>query len=422
MTRFRNLLRLIEGTDITTKPLIVLPIVFLVPIALLGCLWLGQVNGKISYTEMEIAGLRTLYPVLHSTALFENNSQLSLSNLKEIKDAKSSFAQRIDAVFEFEELISIIQRSPGNRIIALPAIKRLIHKVGNSSRLNFDGDEIRTSIGIAVAADEVVDSDHLLQQADMALYLSKSEGRGTFRFFEQEMDDRMHARLLLETDLKAALANEKFVLHDQPLVSLSSRAIVGFEALIRWHHPTRGFIGPDQFIPLAEETDLIVSLGDWVIQKACEVATCWPSNIRVAINLSPIQLENPTLIRTIDRALNSTGLDPHRLDVEITENTAISQSQTTHMILYHIRERGIKITRDDFSTGYTSLGVLQYFPFSHIKIDRSFIRNLNQHPERAVIVRAISEMAEALGMETTAEGVETFDELIVAQRNGCSEA
>ena len=233
---------------------------------------------------------------------------------------------------------------------------------------------IGTSIGLTVAPSDGLIPDQLIRNADLALYRAKGDGRGTFRFFEPQMDVQMQARRTLEQDLRKALTTGEFELHYQPVVNLANDKISGFEALIRWQHPDKGMVSPATFIPLAEETGLIVPIGEWVIRQACATAARWPADIKIAVNLSPAQLRSPGLLQVVVSALAASGLAPDRLELEITETVLLHDSEATLAILYQLRELGVRIAMDDFGTGYSSLSHLQRFPFDKIKIDRSFIR------------------------------------------------
>lgn len=280
---------------------------------------------------------------------------------------------------------------------------------------------IGASVGIAIAPNDGNDFDHLLKHADMALYRAKGEGRGTYRFFEPAMDARMQARRALELDLRKALALGEFEVFYQPLVNLATNKVSCFEALLRWRHPQRGMVMPDDFIPLAEEIGLIGSLGAWVLKKACTEAAGWPGNIMVAVNLSPVQFKTGTLVLDVISALSESGLPAHRLELEITETVLLQDTDATMSTLNQLRELGARIAMDDFGTGYSSLGYLQKFPFSKIKIDQSFVRDLLSKPESLAIVRAITGLGSTLGMTTTAEGVETTGQLEQLRNEGCCE-
>ncbi|MCA1412469.1 EAL domain-containing protein [Bradyrhizobium sp. NBAIM20] len=282
---------------------------------------------------------------------------------------------------------------------------------------------VGTSIGIALAPRDGADSDTILRSADLALYSAKSGGRGAFRFFEPELDRLLHARRNLERDLRKALARSEFELHYQPFVNLKSGETCGFEALLRWHHPERGLVSPGEFIPVAEETGLILPLGEWVLRTACAEAAKWRSDLKIAINLSPAQFRSKELVSTIVSALAASGIAADRLELEVTETVIMHDSGTVFAALSQLRELGVRIALDDFGTGYSSLSFLQKFPFDKIKIDRSFVSELSspmEEPHR--IARAVVQFATSLGKTSTAEGVETAEQLDILRQEGCVEA
>jgi diguanylate cyclase (GGDEF)-like protein/PAS domain S-box-containing protein len=278
-----------------------------------------------------------------------------------------------------------------------------------------------TSIGIAIAPSDGADAAELLKNADMALYRAKADGRGTYRFFEPAMDARMKVRRTLELAMRTALVNCEFELHYQPLVRLRDHKVTGCEALLRWRHPERGMVSPAEFIPVAEEIGLIVPLGEWVLRRACEDAAAWPDGVKVAVNLSPIQVMNPNLLTTVIGALAASGLPANRLELEITESVLMQNTEATLAALHRLRELGVRISMDDFGTGYSSLSYLRSFPFDKIKIDRSFISGLGDGDDSIAIVMAIAGLAKNLGIMTTAEGVETRQQLQHVKALGCSE-
>jgi diguanylate cyclase (GGDEF)-like protein len=277
------------------------------------------------------------------------------------------------------------------------------------------------SIGISVAPFDATEPDQLLKNADMALYGAKSDGRGVYRFFEPEMDARMRQRRELEMDLRQALVKGEFELHYQPLVSLQDNSITGFEALLRWHHPVRGLISPCDFIPVAEETGLIVPLGEWVLRQACAETASWPAYMKVAVNLSPAQLKSRNLVQVVMGALAASGMAATRLQIEITESVLMQNTFATLGTLHQLRNLGVQIAMDDFGTGYSSLSYLRSFPFDKIKIDRSFINDLSNGAEPLAIVHAVTNLAKSLSMISTAEGVETQQQLEKLQAVGCTE-
>ena len=286
-----------------------------------------------------------------------------------------------------------------------------------------DGHQILAdiSIGISLAPMDATEPDLLLKNADMALYGAKADGRGTYRFFEPEMDARMKARRELDMDLRKALANGEFDLHYQPLVNIQNNEITAFEALLRWNHPVRGLVSPAEFIPIAEETGLIIPLGEWVLRRACQETANWPTNIKVAVNLSPAQLNSRNLTEVVVNALTASGMSANRLQLEITETVLLQNTFNTLATLQKLRALGVQIALDDFGTGYSSLSYLRSFPFDKIKIDRSFIQDLMSGAEPLAIVHAIAGLAKSLNMISTAEGVETKQQLEALQALGCIE-
>ncbi len=286
-----------------------------------------------------------------------------------------------------------------------------------------DGHLINTglSVGIAVAPEDGTAGDHLMKCADLALYRAKSEGRGMFRFFEPDMSRRLQARRELELDLRQALSAGEFSLAFQPQVRASSGALSGFEALVRWHQIARGPVSPADFIPLAEETGLILPIGEWVLREACREAARWPAPLKVAVNLSPVQFKNRRLVRFVMETLAETGLAPSRLELEITEAVLLQNDDITIAMLHELRSHGIRIAMDDFGVGYSSLSYLRSFPFDKIKIDRSFIADLDRNRDNAAIVRAMAGLGASLNVDTTAEGVETAEQLAVVRHCGCTE-
>ena len=281
---------------------------------------------------------------------------------------------------------------------------------------------IGVSIGIAIAPTDAVEADQLLKSADMALYRAKADGRGAYRFFEPEMDALMQARRMLEVDLRKALVNGEFEVYYQPIVDLINQAITGFEALVRWNHPGRGMVAPSEFIPLAEETGLIVPIGEWVLRQACSEAAKWPSDVSLAVNLSPAQFKMRNLSQTVISALAQSSMPASRLELEITESVLLVDNAATLETLHQLRNLGVRISMDDFGTGYSSLSYLRSFPFDKIKIDQSFVRNLATNSDSQAIVRAVTGLGNSLGMRTTGEGVETQEECDYLKLQGCTEA
>jgi EAL domain-containing protein (putative c-di-GMP-specific phosphodiesterase class I) len=260
----------------------------------------------------------------------------------------------------------------------------------------------------------------LLKHADLALYRAKSDGRNCFRFYEIQMDAAVQLRRALEVDLRNALARDEFVLHYQAVIDAATREPCGAEALVRWRHPRRGLMGPDQFIPLAEEIGLIDALGEWILREACAEAAKWPAHIRIAVNLSPAQFRRGHLADTVMAALARSGLPARRLELEITESVLLQKSESNLAALHAIKRLGVSIVLDDFGTGYSSLGYLRMFPFDKIKIDRSFVQELASRSDCAAIVCAITGLARSLNIVATAEGVETEEQFALVRAAGCN--
>jgi predicted signal transduction protein with EAL and GGDEF domain len=286
----------------------------------------------------------------------------------------------------------------------------------------FDGHTvvIGASIGISLAPGDNTDGGELLKMSDLALYRAKDESRGTFRFFEPGMDDRLRERRELEADLRVAVREGQFVVHYQPLLDLATGTIRCFEALVRWDHPTRGMIQPMEFIPIAEDTSLIIPVGEWVLRQACRDAVQWPDEIKVAVNLSPAQFKRGDLIAVTMNALASAGLAPDRLELEITESVLLHDEAWVRGLLERLAALGVRIALDDFGTGYSSLSYLRSFPFTKIKIDRSFVADIVCTTDSLAIVQATIQLSEKLGMETTAEGVETAEQFDILANEGCT--
>ncbi|WP_052129364.1 putative bifunctional diguanylate cyclase/phosphodiesterase [Sphingomonas sp. 35-24ZXX] len=280
--------------------------------------------------------------------------------------------------------------------------------------------ETSSSIGIAVAPGDGDCPDDLIKNADLALYRAKNEGRNCSCFFEQTMDLEARKRHQMELDMREAVREGQFHLNYQPLFSLEKNRIIGFEALIRWQHPLRGMISPAEFIPLAEDTGMIVPISEWVMNEACQRARHWPDDVRIAVNLSPVLFKNAGLPLMVMQALDAAGLAPNRLELEVTESLFIDNVERTTTMLNALRDCGIRIALDDFGTGYSSLNYLRSFPFDKIKIDKSFVNDLASDHSARAIIGAITTLAGALGMETIAEGVEDSDQLEALRSQGCT--
>jgi diguanylate cyclase (GGDEF)-like protein/PAS domain S-box-containing protein len=299
--------------------------------------------------------------------------------------------------------------------------RRLLEAIGDPFLLDGHSVAIGASIGISMSPGDGDDSEKLLKNADLALSRAKNDSRGTFSFFEAGMDARAHARRKIETELRAAVQGEALRPHYQPLVDLSSGRITGFEALVRWQHPERGMVSPAEFIPVAEETGLINAVGGLMLRRACADAAQWPDDVRVAVNLSPLQFRVGNLLSLVMDTLKQSGLPAKRLELEITETLLLEKSSEVLATLHALRALGVRISMDDFGTGYSSLSYLRSFPFDKIKIDQSFVRDLASNRDAQAIVRSIISLGKGLGVTITAEGVETEAEVECLRREGCHE-
>ncbi|WP_249162577.1 putative bifunctional diguanylate cyclase/phosphodiesterase [Bradyrhizobium ottawaense] len=331
------------------------------------------------------------------------------------EEADGAFVARIGG-----DEFMILMPDDISRDDVLALAERLVETIGQELEVDDYLSHVGLSVGIAFYPDDGVNAATLLANADSALYRAKREGRGRVRFFESEMDQELRDRRLLQHDLRLALEQNQFLVYFQPQARVDGE-VIGFEARLRWNHPTRGFVPPDQFIPLAEENGLIVQIGEWVLREACREAASWPRPLQVAVNLSPIQFQAGDLERSIHQILLETGLTPTRLEVEITEGVLIGDFTRALNLLRRLKALGIRIAMDDFGTGYSSLSYLQSFPFDKIKIDRSFISNLEATPQSAEIVRAVLSLAHALRIPVIAEGVETEAQRAFLAREACEE-
>jgi diguanylate cyclase (GGDEF)-like protein/PAS domain S-box-containing protein len=361
---------------------------------------------------------------------------LDLDRFKEINDlfghaagdsALQAVASRITALLDDRQMIA---RLGGDEFailmpdIATPAAAgRLAESILETLRNSTDALElpIATSIGIALSPDDAVDRQSLLNHADVALYQAKSEGRNTYRFFEAKMGAEVRERRLLEHELRLAVANGEMWLAYQPQHDIQGGGVVGFEALVRWKSPARGEISPAVFIPIAEETGSILQIGSWVLREACREAASWRTPLKVAVNVSAVQLHNATFAPELHQVLLETGLPAKRLEIEITETALVRDLNRTLATLRQVKALGVEIAMDDFGTGYSSLSNLRAFPFDRIKIDRSFIKAVHTNPQAATIVRAVLGLGKGLGLPVIAEGVETAAELQFLQDENCDE-
>ena len=390
----------------------------------------GLLNRTVFYDQMERLLART--PSKRQFALIS----LDLDHFKAVNDTfghpigdklLQAAAERMRSSVHETDIVArlggdefaIVQVSFEKPADATALARRLIESV--SMPYQVDGHQIvvGTSIGISIAPNDGQSPDQLTKNADLALYRCKADGGGLYRFFEAEMDARMQERRALELDLRKALVSSQFTLEFQPIVTLKTGRVTACEALIRWRHPDRGLVPPLNFIPIAEETGLIIPIGEWVLERACLDATKWPDDISVTVNLSPVQLRSSELVRVVKGALAKSGLAARRLELEITELVLIEDSDGALAVLNQLKELGVSVAMDDFGTGYSSLGYLRRFPFDRIKIDQSFVRDLPKNRESLAILRAVVGLGRSLNIVTTAEGVETQNQIDVLRDEGC---
>jgi len=317
---------------------------------------------------------------------------------------------------------AVLQVTSGQPADITALARRLIEAAGAPYQIEDHQVMVGISIGIAIAPNDGTDADQLMKNADLALYRCKADGGSVYRFFEADMDARMQERSSLELDLRKAIVNGEFTLNYQPVVNVKTGRVIACEALIRWHQTERGWVPPMDFIPIAEETNLIVPIGEWVLNQACAEAAEWPDEITVAVNVSPVQFKSANFIHVIAKALENSRLPARRLEIEITELVLMQDNELALAVLHQIKQLGVTIAMDDFGTGYSSLGYLRSFPFDRIKIDQSFIRDLSKGKDSLAIVRAVVGLGRSLGMVTTAEGVETREQLEVLRIEGCTDA
>jgi diguanylate cyclase (GGDEF)-like protein/PAS domain S-box-containing protein len=363
---------------------------------------------------------------------------LGLDNFKAVNDTLGhgigdkllrSVAKRLRSTMREEDKLArlnsdefvIVQSGLARPEDAVFLARRLLQEIGEPHLIDGHSIVISASIGIAMAPGDGEESEKLLMSADMALSRAKNDSRGMFSFFEAGMDARAQSRRKIEIDLRDAIQNDVLRPYYQPLVDLSSGRITGFEALVRWPHPERGMIPPAEFIPVAEETGLINALGGLVLLRACQDAALWPNDVRIAVNLSPLQFRSGNVLPVVMNALKQSGLSAKRLELEITETLLLEKSSHVLATLHALRALGVRISMDDFGTGYSSLSYLRSFPFDKIKIDQSFVRDLAANPDAQAIVRSIISLGMGLGVTITAEGVETEAELSCLRSEGCHE-
>ncbi len=342
--------------------------------------------------------------------------------LQEVAERLRRTLRGVDTVARLSgDEFAVIVPSSGSIREICPLAERLLRAIGEPYSIEGHRIVINASLGIALAPTDGTCADALLKNADMALYEAKGDGRGAVRFFERAMHDRLQSRRAMEMDLRQALERRELEVFYQPIYDLGAGRIGGFEALVRWRHPELGLVSPAQFIPVAEDAGLIVSIGEWVLRQACAEARDWPGHMRLAVNLSAVQFRSPTLIDLVADTLSAGGLAAGRLELEVTESLLLQQNESVLATLHGLRGLGLRIALDDFGTGYSSLSYLRSFPFDKIKIDRSFVQEMVERPDCAAIVDCILGLAASLGMRTTAEGVETEEQFLQLRRTSCTE-
>jgi len=319
-------------------------------------------------------------------------------------------------------LLQIVEKDQDHRESAIALADRILAAITEPYDLDGRKVAIGVSIGITVAPDDGCDADALIRNADLALYKAKSEGRNRYHFFEASMEAQARQRRELEDDMRKAIARDEFELHYQTIIDVETGACRGAEALVRWRHPERGLIPPDQFIGLAEESGLIGPLGEWILRRACADAAKWAPHLKVAVNLSPMQFKTSNLLEVMKSALRESGFAPTRLELEITETVLIEKNEENLAVLHQLKNLGASIVLDDFGIGYSSMRYLQVFPIDKIKIDKSFIQSMPNHSDSVAIVCAIAGLARNLDIETTAEGVETAEQFALLRGAGCQMA
>ena len=344
-------------------------------------------------------------------------------------DLLRTVAQRLRACVRESDTVArlggdefaIIQTGPKEDGDAVVLAKRLIVALGQPYLLHGQQVTSGCSVGMTMAPRDGSEADDLLKKADMALYRAKKDEALAYSFFEPELDTRLETRRTLERDLRQAMLKDELRLHYQPLVDAQTSEVTSYEALVRWQHPTRGTVSPADFIPLAEESGLIVAIGEWVVRTACEEAATWSKEVKVTVNLSPAQFKSGRLPEMIAEALSFSGLSANRLELEITETVLLQNSEATLKALHRLRDLGVRIALDDFGTGYSSLSYLRSFPFDKLKIDRSFVQDLPESHSSRAIVKAIAALGASFNMAITAEGVERLDQMEYLRGEGCNE-
>jgi diguanylate cyclase (GGDEF)-like protein len=342
--------------------------------------------------------------------------------LKQVSERLLSCVRQGDVVARLGgDEFAIIQANVRHADSTEALAARIVEEVSRHYEIGGQRIDISTSIGMTLAPRDGSDADQLMKNADLALYRAKADGRHGYSFFKPEMNDRIQVRRKMEIELRKAFDEEQLELYYQPILSLDSQRVTGFEALLRWTHPKRGAVPPEEFIELAEEIGLIGELGEWALRQACMQAARWSAPVKVAINLSPLQIKRE-LIEVVLQAIAASGLSPDRLELEITESVLLQDSQNTLATLHQLRQLGVRVAMDDFGTGYCSLSYLRSFPFDRIKIDRAFIGDMDRSDESRAIVETIIRLGNHLGMSTVAEGIENFEQLKLLSAAGCTQA
>jgi diguanylate cyclase (GGDEF)-like protein len=316
---------------------------------------------------------------------------------------------------------AVLQTNGEQPMAGVALAQKIVNLVSAPCRIDNHNITVGASVGIAISERGSENPEYLLKSADLAMYRAKADGRGTYRLFDPEMDATAQARRRLEVDLRNALNRGEFEVYYQPLIALETRRVSSFEALARWRHPERGQIEPAEFIPVAEDTGLILQLGEWVLRQACAQAMTWPDHITVAVNISPVEFQRGNVVNAVIGALASSQLPPERLEIEITESVLLEKTTKSVTTLKRLRDIGVRISMDDFGTGFSSLSYLRSYPFDKIKVDRSFVRDLSKDDRSRTIVSAIAGLGMRFGMRTTAEGVETEEQLEWLRGEGCDE-
>ncbi|MBB5692152.1 bifunctional diguanylate cyclase/phosphodiesterase [Muricoccus pecuniae] len=363
---------------------------------------------------------------------------LDLDHFKDVNDTMGHLAgdrllclvaERLRGLAREEDMIArlggdefaILAQPSGSALLLREMAERVVEALSEPFLIEGQPVLIGTSLGIAQAPADGTDAETLMKKADLALYRAKGDGRGRARLFEPAMEQQLVERRRLESELREALLRGQLELFYQPLVQVATRRIIGFEALMRWRHPGRGMVPPGEFIPAAEENGLIVQMGEWALLQACREAARWPDGLRVGVNLSPVQFRSKRLEAAVEAALAASGLEPGRLELEITESSVMHDPEATLALIGRFRAMGVRVAMDDFGTGHSSLAYLRHFPFDKVKLDMAFIREIEQ-PANLAIVRAVTGIAESMAIGTTAEGVETEAQFATIAREGCAEA